>query len=266
MKKRKMRKLHIVGIIPARMASSRFPGKPLASISGRAMIYHVYFRSILSKVLDSVYIATPDKRIRDYCMKNNMKAVMTKPTHERASDRVAEAMLKVEKKIKKRIDILVMIQGDEPLVYPEMIDMAVKPLLDDKKIMVSNLVSPLKSNEEFEDPNEVKVVSDKMNFALYFSREPIPSVKKGAKRVPMIKQVCIIPFKRDFLLKFNKLKQTPLEKAESIDMLRCLERGYRVKLVYCDFNTYSVDTKKDLEKVNRLMKRDPLINKYKKGH
>lgn len=256
------RSSNILGIIPARMGSRRFPGKPLADILGKAMIYHVYFRSKLSKNLNDLYIATPDKEIKDYCLRNNMNVVMTKKTHKRASDRTAEAMLKIEKKSKKKIDIVVMIQGDEPLVYPEMIDLAVAPLIEKRDILVSNLISPLKSIEEFEDPNEIKVVADRNNFALYFSRKPIPSITKGAKLVPTMKQVCIIPFKRNFLLKFNRLKQTPLETMESIDMLRCLEYGYRVKLVLCDFNTYSVDTEKDLEKVRQLMKRDKLINVY----
>lgn len=255
---------HIVGIIPARMGSSRFPGKPLADIENKAMIYHVYYRSKLSKLLsDNVYIATPDIQIRDYCLKHNMNVVMTKPSHQRATDRAVEAMLKIEKSTRRRIDIIVMIQGDEPLVYPKMIDLAVQPLIKERDVYVANLVSPLKSISEFKDPNTIKVVADKDNFALYFSREPIPSFKKGAARIPMLKQVCIIPFKRDFLLKFNKLKQRPLEIAESIDMLRCLEHGYKVRLVSCDFNTYSVDTFIDLQRVRRIMSEDKLFAFYR---
>ncbi len=254
--------MNIIGIIPARMGSTRFPGKPLAEICGRAMIYHVYFRSALSKLLRGVYIATPDRQIRDYCLKNNMNVVMTKATHERASDRTAEAMLKIEKKTKCRTDIVVMIQGDEPLVYPAMINKAVQPLLKTQQILVSNLIAPLKSAKEFEDKNEIKVVADKNNFALYFSREPIPSRKKHSGNIPMMKQVCIIPFRRDFLLKFNRMAQTPLEKIESIDMLRCLENGYKVKLVRSDFNTYSVDSEEDLKNVARIMKKDRLRKSY----
>lgn len=257
--------MNVVGIIPARMASSRFPGKPLADIFGRSMIYHVYTRSLMSKALDDLYIATPDEEIKRHCIKYDMKFVMTKDTHERASDRAAEAMLKIEKQTKRKIDILVMIQGDEPLVYPEMVDLAIKPLIKDKFVLVSNLMSPLKSKKEFSDPNEVKVVVDEHDFALYFSREPIPSLKKGAKDVPMLKQVCIIPFRRDFLLKFNRLKQTLPEKIESVDMLRCLGYGYKVKMVFSDFNTYSVDTLSDLENVKKVMRSDKLFNSYRKG-
>jgi 3-deoxy-manno-octulosonate cytidylyltransferase (CMP-KDO synthetase) len=128
--------------------------------------------------------------------------------------------------------------------------------------MVANLMSPLKNLEEFKDPNEVKVVVDENGFALYFSREPIPSIKKGGKNIPMMRQLCIIPFRRDFLLTFNKLPPTPLEIIESIDMLRLLEHGYKVKIVSTESDTYSVDTPEDLSKVEQLMKNDPLLSQY----
>lgn len=256
--------MKIVGIIPARMGSSRFPGKPLAAIAGKPMIYHVYWRSKMSKRLSEVFIATCDKEIEDYCIKNNINVVMTKDTHERASDRAAEAMLKIENMTDTRIDIPVMIQGDEPMLVPEMIDLAVSPVVEDKDISVVNLMSPIKSNEEHDDPNEIKVVVDRDNFALYFSREPIPSRKKGVTACSILKQVCIIPFRRDFLLKFNELPQTPLEIAESIDMLRVLEHRGKVKMVYSPYETYSVDTIEDLMKVESLMKNDSLTEVYSK--
>jgi len=252
-----------IGIIPARMGSTRFPGKPLAEICGMSMIEHVYRRSAMAKTLRDVYIATPDREIEDHCRKRGMNVVMTSHKHERASDRAAEAMLKIEKKEKTRVDILVMIQGDEPMVLPQMIDKTVRPLIKDRMIPVANMVSPIKTKKEFEDENEIKVVMDKQDFAIYFSREPIPSRAKWSKAVPMLKQVCIIPFQRDFLLTFNRIKQQALEQIESIDMLRCLENGYPVKLVYGEFNTYSVDTPADLKKVQRLMKKDALLNNYR---
>lgn len=254
--------MNIVGIIPARMASSRFPGKPLAEILGIPMLGHVYFRSRMSNILDDVYIATCDQEIVDYICSVDGKAIMTADTHERASDRTAEAMLKIESETGDRIDIVVMIQGDEPMLYPEMIDESVQPLINDEEIMVSNLMAPIKIRQEHEDPNEVKVVVDKENYALYFSREPIPSWKKGAKTLPMLKQVCIIPLRRDFLIKFNQLEPTPLEIIESVDMLRVLEHGYKVKMVHTDKDTYSVDTIDDLRRVEKLMKDDHLIKKY----
>ncbi len=258
--------MNIVGIIPARMASSRFPGKPLAKICGLLMIEHVYHRSKMSKSLSDVYIATCDDEIREAVESFGGKSVMTASTHERASDRVAEAMLKIESDQSRKIDIVVMIQGDEPMVFPEMIDEAIQPILMDRTIHVTNLMSPLKTKEEQDDPNEIKVVVDRGNFALYFSREPIPSQAKIKSNVPAWKQVCIIPFQRDFLLKLNKLEQTPLEIIESVDMLRILEHGGRVKMVPTKFETYSVDTLEALKKVEGLMKRDPLLKIYSKSY
>ena len=256
--------MKVIGIIPARMASSRFPGKPLAKIHGIPMVGHVYFRSKMAKILDDVYLATCDKEIKEYTESIGGKAIMTSDKHERASDRTAEAMLKIEKETEQKIDIVVLIQGDEPMLVPEMIEMAVKPMLKDESILVVNLMTPLKNVKEHEDPNEIKVVVDKDNFALYFSREPIPSRKKAAKEIPMLKQVCIIPFRRDFLLKFNRLEPTPLERIESIDMLRILEYGYRVKMVESKYETYSVDTPEDLKRVEGKMRNDFLIRQYLK--
>jgi 3-deoxy-manno-octulosonate cytidylyltransferase (CMP-KDO synthetase) len=215
-------------------------------------------------ILDEVYIATCDWEVVKYAKSIGAKAIMTKDTHERASDRVVEAMIRVEEETGSRVEIVVMIQGDEPMLYPEMIEQAVQPLLDDKTIIVSNLMAPL-TREEQDDPNEVKVVFDKEGYALYFSREPVPSWKKGAKEVPMFKQVCIIPFRRDFLIKFNELEPTPLEIVESVDMLRVLEHGYKVKLVKSEYKTYSVDTPEDLAEVEKCMKRDKLMAEYGKG-
>ena len=254
--------MNIVGIIPARMASTRFPGKPLARICGKAMIYHVYWRSKMTHALNEVYIATCDKEIEDYCVENNMSVIMTRDTHVRASDRTAEAMLKIEKKTGRKIDIVVLIQGDEPMVFPEMIEKSIMPMRKNKNIKVVNLMAPLKSNKEHEDPNEIKVVVDKNNFALYFSREPIPSRVGKAKKAPAYKQVCIIPFTRDFLIKFNAFSPTPLEISESIDMLRVIENDYKVKMAFVDYNTYSVDTPLDLRKVEKLMRKDRLFRKY----
>ena len=226
------------------------------------MVGHVYFRSKMNKTLKQVYVATCDKEIADYITSIGGESVMTAPTHERASDRVAEAMLKIEQKTGEKIDIVVMIQGDEPMLHPEMIDEAIKPMLRDDSIQVVNLMAPVKSREEHNDPNEVKVVVDLQGFALYFSREPIPSWKKGAKEVPMYKQVCIIPFRRDFLIRYNRLSPTPLEEIESVDMLRNLEHGYKVKMVRTAFDTYSVDTIEDLTKVEKLMTNDAILKSY----
>lgn len=254
--------MNIIGVIPARMASSRFPGKPLAKILGIPMVGHVYFRSKMSQTLSQVYVATCDKEIFDYVESIGGKAIMTSSSHERCTDRIAEAVEKIEAMTNSQVDVVVNIQGDEPMVFPEMIDEAVAPMLTDKSIVTTNLMAPMKTRKEHEDPNEVKVVVDRDNYALYFSREPIPSRKKGATEVPMLKQVCIIPFRRDFLFKFNHLEPTPLEKIESVDMLRAIEHGYKVRMVPTRFETYSVDTPEDLRFVEERMKKDPLIKKY----
>jgi len=258
--------MNTIAIIPARMGSSRFPGKPLAKILGVPMVGHVYFRTKMSQTLNEVYIATCDKEIEDYAKSIGAPCIMTKNTHERASDRTAEAMLKVEEQTGKKVDVVVMVQGDEPMVFPEMIDLAVKPMTEDRSIISVNLMAPIKNVEEHNDPNCPKVVVDKNNFALYFSREPIPSRKKGAKEedIPKFKQVCIMPFSREGLLKFNELEPTPLEKVESIDMNRFLEHGYKVKMVLEDYETQCVDTPQDLAKVEKMMANDPLTNTYKK--
>ena len=152
----------------------------------------------MCKTLNEVYVATCDVEIFDYINSIGGKALMTSESHERCTDRCAEAMLKIENEFGKKCDLMVLVQGDEPLVNPKMIDDSIAPILEDKTINVTNLVSDIKSIEEFENKNEIKVVLDKNNNALYFSREPIPTRKKGIIDVPMKKQVCIIPFKRDF--------------------------------------------------------------------
>lgn len=256
-------KQRVIAIIPARMDSSRFPGKPLADLFGMPMLGHVYFRAKMSKALSEVYIATCDKEISDYAASIGAKCIMTKDTHERASDRSAEAMLKIESETGNRADIIVMIQGDEPMITPEMVDMAVAPFSADPSIKILNLMAPIRSVEEHNDPNCPKVVVDRNNFALYFSREPIPSRKKySGDKLPMYKQVCIIPFTRDFLLAFNELSPTPLEIVESIDMNRVLEHGHKVKMVYEEVETYPVDIPADLERVREKMVDDPLCEKY----
>ena len=252
-----------ISIIPARMNSSRFPNKPMADILGTPMIGHVYKRVKLSPLLDEVYVATCDQEIYDYISSIGGKAVMTSDCHERCSDRCAEAMLKIEKDENIKVDIMVMVQGDEPLTYPEMIDEAVSPMLNDKDILITNLVADLESLEEFKDPNEVKVVMDLEGNAIYFSREPIPSRKKGVLDVPMKKQVCVIPFRRDFLLEYNSMPPTPLEIIESVDMMRIIENGLKVKMIPTKFKTKAVDTPEDLKVVIEIMREDRLYETYR---
>ena len=254
--------MNIIGIIPARLSSSRLPNKPMADILGVPMIGHVYFRSKMSEILDEVYVATCDKEIYDYVESIGGQAIMTSNLHERASERTAEALIKIEKKIKVKIDIVVMIQGDEPMITPNMITKSLKPLLEDEKLKISNLMEYIETVQEHQDPAEVKVVVNNKQNAIYFSREPIPSRKKGVSDFPMLKQVCIIPFRRDFLIEYNRMDQTPHEIIESVDMNRLIDNDIPIRMVLIDEITFSVDTKSDLKKVKRLMIGDKFRKQY----
>ena len=250
-----------VAIIPARMGSSRFPGKPMAKILGMPMVGHCYFRTRMCVELKGTYVATCDREIFDYVQAIGGQAVMTSDKHDRASDRAAEAMLKIEEKTGEPIDIVVMVQGDEPMITPEMITESLKPF-ELADVNVVNLMAPIYKGTEFNDPNEVKVVVNKQNEAMYFSREPIPSKRKGETDGPMLKQVCIIPFRRDYLNKFNQMEETTLERIESVDMLRVLENGDTVQMVMTEKETYSVDTEEELNSVALKMKSDDLLARY----
>ena len=155
-----------------------------------------------------------------------------------------------------------MVQGDEPMDTPDMITEAIRPMLQDDSVEIVNLVGQIKSESEFEDPNTVKVVVGPDSNAIYFSREPIPSRKKGFDEVPMLKQICIIPFRRNYLLKFNSTEETPLERIESVDMLRVIERGGKVRMVMTDNESIGVDTVEHLERVEKLMENDSLMMRY----
>jgi len=254
--------MNIIAIIPARMGSSRFPGKPMALIHGIPMIGHCYYRTKMCNDLHDTYVATCDQNIFDYINSIGGKAIMTSFDHDRATDRTAEAMLKIEKILNNKVDIVVMVQGDEPMVTAEMISDSLLPLKDDATVNVVNLMALMGSASEFEDPNEVKVVIDKSSDAIYFSREPIPSRKQGVQQVPMLKQVCIIPFRRDYLLKFNEMEETELERIESVDMMRIIENGQKVRMVMTNTDTLSVDTPQDLKNVEKKMEDDGVMNKY----
>jgi 3-deoxy-manno-octulosonate cytidylyltransferase (CMP-KDO synthetase) len=236
------------------MGSSRFPGKPMARILGMPMIGHVYKRVTKSELLSMTVVATCDQEIYDYIESIGGVAVMTADTYERASDRCAEALLKIEKIHNIKFDIVVMVQGDEPMTHPDMIKESVQPMIEDSSIQITNLFGQIKCASEFEDRNCIKVVCDLNNNAMYFSREPIPT-KSKISEVPMGKQVCIIPFRRDYLIEYTKLEPTPLEIVESIDMMRILEHGMKVRMVPTIHDTQAVDTPSDLKKVEILMQK-----------
>jgi len=254
--------MSIIAIIPARMASTRFPGKPLTRISGIPMIGHVFFRTRMAQTITDVYVATCDMEIMQYIESIGGSAVMTADTHERATDRTAEAAAKIEAWKKKSVEIVVMVQGDEPLVTPECIDRLVLPMLSDPSLEVTNLMAAIENDAEFNDPNVVKVVVDSDNNALYFSREPIPSKKKARSTVPMFKQLGIIAFRKRFLDKYLSLSPTILEKVESVDMLRIIEHGFPIRMVQSPVDLKSVDTPKDLVDVESIMTVDRLLHEY----
>jgi 3-deoxy-manno-octulosonate cytidylyltransferase (CMP-KDO synthetase) len=248
----------IVGI-PARMDSTRFPGKPLCNILSKPMVEHCYRRCALSKYATDLFVATCDIEIKDTVEGFGGQVIMTDPTISRPGLRVAAAAEQLQLDDN---DIVVVVQGDEPLVHPDMIDLAVQPLLDEQDIFVSNLCAEL-SEKEWADPGEIKVVCDlKMN-AMYMSRSPIPSVDHEEKRTNWWKQVCIMPFRWHFMKKFNHdLEPTPLELQESIEMIRALQHGYKVRMVPSPYLSKSVDTDEDRQKVEEIMKIDEVYQKY----
>lgn len=244
---------NILALIPARMGSSRFPGKPMTLLLGKPMIGHVYENVAECKMLADTVVATCDVEIMDYIQSIGGKAVMTGTHHERASDRCAEALEILEKENNIKYDIVVMIQGDEPMTCSEMIEESATPLLKDSSVVVTNLLGKIETTEEFEDRNCIKVVCDNKSNALYFSREPIPT-KSRSTDIPMGKQVCVISFKRDFLLDYIKMEPTPLEIAESVDMMRVLENGYKVKMVPTNHESYSIDVTADKIRVENYLR------------
>jgi len=245
--------MKILAIIPARMGSSRFPGKPLEKILNKPMIAHVYDQVEKNPLLSSTIVATCDNEIADYIKSINAKFVMTGNHHERATDRCAEAIEIFEKQQNIIYDIIIMVQGDEPMINTEMISECIQPMLDDSKIKICNLMGKIENNIEFNDPNVVKVICDNFGNALYFSRASIPHQQNFDKN-NSFKQYGIIAFKRDFLLEYLEMKPTSLEIIESIDMLRIIENGIPLKMICSNYNIYTVDTPSDLKMVVRLMK------------
>lgn len=249
--------MKILALIPARMGSTRYPGKPMATLLDMPMIGHVYRRVSMNDQLALTAVATCDEEIAEYIRSIDGRVIMTGAHHERASDRCAEALDIIERADGVRYDIVVMVQGDEPMVHPEMISQAIGPMLYDPSIMITNLIGQIRDQSEFEDRNCIKVVCDRKGDALYFSREPIPTRSKiGA--VSMNKQICVIPFRRDFLVEYTRMAPTPLEIAESVDMMRVLENGLNVRMVPTSYETQSVDTPADLARVEECMRNDPL--------
>jgi 3-deoxy-manno-octulosonate cytidylyltransferase (CMP-KDO synthetase) len=253
--------MKIIGIIPARMAAKRFPNKPMAEILGTPMIGHCYHRSNLCALFDDLYVATCDHIIVDYIQKIGGNAILTSDKHERATERTAEALQNIEKlNENNRYDIIVMIQGDEPLVDPGMLEEVIKPMLE-KGAQVSNLMSVLNSEEEINDSNNVKVVLDNFDNALYMSREAIPSKSKYLGQMEVYRQLGLIAFSREALLNFISIPTTRLEIIESVDMNRFLEHRIPIHMELTRYEIDAVDTPEDLKRVEKKMKNNILYNR-----
>lgn len=243
----------ILGVIPARYGSSRFPGKPLIDIKGKSMIQRVYEQAKKSHKLKEMLVATDDKRVFDHVMAFGGNVVMTAVNHPSGTDRCYEALKKAGKEFKYVINI----QGDEPFIDPSQIDLLAK--LCDGKTELATLMIPVDSHDVLFDPGEVKITMNNQSEALYFSREVIPHIKGVDKKLwhknfQYYRHVGMYAYRVDILKEITKLVPSELEKAESLEQLRWLENGYKIKLAITDFDSHCIDTPADVDKVLKLMK------------
>ena len=233
----------VVAIIPARYESTRLPGKPLADLDGQPMIQRVYERAARARGVERVLVATDDARIRDAVQRFGGDVVMTEREHRTGTDRIAEVARALD------AEVIVNVQGDLPLLDPAMVGAAVAPLLADGGLPMATISTPIRSREEFTNPNVVKVVTDRDGYALFFSRSPLPHHRDGAPRgVLGHKHIGLYVYRRDFLLSFAQLAPTPLEQAEQLEQLRALEWGFRIKVTEVEAASIEVDTPRDLER------------------
>ncbi len=244
----------VIGVIPARFAATRFPGKPLALIAGKPMIQHVWERARSASHLDDVIVATDDARIVDAVQGFGGKAVMTDPSHRSGTDRIAEVARQVEGQV------FLNIQGDEPLVHPEPLDAIAQFLLAHRGVPMATVMTPITRIEDIASPHVVKVVCDQDDYALYFSRAPIPAIRDAATTPQAAlsaevywKHLGLYGYQRDFLLRFPHLPPTPLEQLEQLEQLRALQQGFRIKVLPTPHDTVAVDTPEDVAKVERAM-------------
>lgn len=243
--------MKFIGIIPARYASTRFPGKPLAILGGKTVIERVYEQ--VSGVLEDSFVATDDERIYHAVEEFGGKVVMTSPDHKSGTDRIAEAV----RKIGGDYDVVVNVQGDEPFIRREQIA-SLCHCFDDPETQIATLGKPFAEMEQVENPNSPKIVTDKRGFALYFSRSVIPYVR-GVERdewlehYPYLKHLGLYAYRSEVLQEVTKLPQSPLEKAESLEQLRWLENGYRIRVALTDIETVGIDTPEDLKRAEHFL-------------
>ncbi|MDD5593807.1 MAG: 3-deoxy-manno-octulosonate cytidylyltransferase [Candidatus Margulisbacteria bacterium] len=243
----KGKKEKVIAIIPARYASTRFEGKPLALICGQPMIHYVYTSVAKCGVIDELYVATDDERIARVVEGFGGNVIMTSAKHPTGTDRIAEAASKID------ADIIVNVQGDEPLVKAEMVEQAVRPILDDHNVYVTTLMSKINNAGDFVDNTIVKAVRDVNDDILFLSRAPIPYPKTRQDFV-VYKQIGLYAFKKPFLMEFVKMQQTNLELIEGVEFLRILENGRKIRGVETNCSTISVDTISDLCEVEKYLK------------
>jgi len=244
----------IIALIPARMASSRFPGKPVVKICGKTMIEHVWRRVKMNARVHDVYIATCDEEIREAAQTFGAEVIMTASTHQRGTDRIAEACgILVHRG--SPFDIALNVQGDEPLLKPETLDLLIDPYFREEGVACVNLIENLEGEAEINSYNNVKCIFDQRGFALYFSRLPIPYGLQNRH----YKQLGLYSFTRETILRYPAMAMTPLEIAESDDMLRFVENGIGVKVALSPYKTVGVDTPAEHEEVSRIMETDPLF-------
>lgn len=239
--------MKVLCVIPARYASTRLPGKPLKDIAGKPMICRVYDRASEAEKIAAAIVATDDERIYEAVRQHGGKAVMTRKDHPTGTDRLAEVAEKYPD-----VDLIINVQGDEPLIEPSLINELAAAFEEDAALQMATVCTEIQDKEEQENPNNVKVVMDKNGYALYFSRSLMPYPRHAG--TPVYKHIGIYAYKRDFLLRYAKMEETPLEHAESLEQLRALENGYRIKVIKTPYRFVGVDTEEDLAKVNEIFR------------
>jgi len=236
----------VKAIIPARYSSSRLPGKPLKDICGKTMVQRVYEQVKKVSLVDKVIVATDDQRIFNKVKSFKGNVIMTSKDHKTGTDRLAEVAAKIE------TDIIVNVQGDEPLINPSVIKSAIEPLLSDDSLKMSTLKHLIKDEEEISNPNVVKVITDKNKNAIYFSRSKIPYARNSQK-FNYYKHIGLYVYRRKFLLRFAKMESTTYEVQESLEQLRVIENGYKIKVIETEYDSIGVDTEEDLDKVRNIL-------------
>ncbi|MCX5708423.1 MAG: 3-deoxy-manno-octulosonate cytidylyltransferase [Candidatus Omnitrophica bacterium] len=245
-------KSKVVGVIPARYSSTRFEAKVLADIMGKPMIQWVWERAKQVKVLDELIIACDDERVAEVCKGFGATVAMTAKGHASGTDRIAEVVNPLD------VKVVVNIQGDEPMIHPTMIDSVAREILSGSAISVATIIKKIEDPQEINDPHVVKVVKDKNDFALYFSRSPIPFLARNSDITAPVyyKHIGLYGYSKDFLFTYKNMAPSCLERTEKLEQLRILEDGYKIKVIETKYNTIGVDTPEDLEKVKEYLKQE----------